>query len=214
MSRIRLSVLGIVVVAAAVVAPAVPAFAHDQLIASSPQVDEQLDVAPTEVTLEFSNDVLTLGGNSTIVIVADAAGRNWVDGSPVVTDRVVTTALLEGMPAAAYEVRWQVVSIDGHPISGVIPFRIGDETSVAETATPTPSATEPAPATTSDAPSEQTQQTEQPDQAAQDTQRTIRTALIRVGGAAIAAAVFALIYFLRRRARAANAKSNSERQNL
>lgn len=195
MSRVRMSVLGALLAAVAVVASAVPAYAHDQLTSSSPQVGERLNVAPETVSLEFSNDVLVLGDAGTIVIVADAAGHDWVDGTPSVTDRTVTAALAEGMPDAGYELRWQVVSVDGHPISGVIPFTIGDAEPLAATATPA------APAPDQGAAGAGT--SEQQNQAAQDNQRTLRVALIGVGGAAFAVIVLALIYSLRRRTRAA-----------
>lgn len=56
-----------------------PAFAHDQLIATVPQDGAALTDGPTEVTLTFSDDVLTVG---TEVIVADGDGRHWVAGTP------------------------------------------------------------------------------------------------------------------------------------
>lgn len=107
--------------AVAVTAP--PAAAHDQLLDSSPTEGERLDVAPTEVTLRFSDEILTIGP---AVIVADDAGGTWTVGDPVLDGPDVVTALADDVPDGAYEVRWRVVSSDGHPITGVIPFTVGD----------------------------------------------------------------------------------------
>jgi methionine-rich copper-binding protein CopC len=107
--------------AVAVTAP--PAAAHDQLLDSSPTEGEHLDVAPTEVTLRFSDEILTIGP---AVIVADDAGGTWTVGDPVLDGPDVVTALADDVPDGAYEVRWRVVSSDGHPITGVIPFTVGD----------------------------------------------------------------------------------------
>lgn len=107
--------------AVAVTAP--PAAAHDQLLDSSPTEGEHLDIAPTEVTLRFSDEILTIGP---AVIVADDAGGTWTVGDPVLDGPDVVTALADDVPDGAYEIRWRVVSSDGHPITGVIPFTVGD----------------------------------------------------------------------------------------
>jgi hypothetical protein len=40
---------------------------------------ERLDAAPSEVSLTFSADVLTIGA---AVVIADASGRDWAAGAP------------------------------------------------------------------------------------------------------------------------------------
>lgn len=100
-----------------------PAAAHDQLLDSSPGEGEHLDVAPTEVTLRFSDEILAIGP---AVIVADDAGTTWTVGDPVLDGPDVVTELADDVPDGSYEVRWRVVSSDGHPITGVIPFSVGD----------------------------------------------------------------------------------------
>ncbi|HBS08178.1 MAG TPA: hypothetical protein DEA69_05180, partial [Microbacterium sp.] len=40
---------------------AAPAWAHDELVASSPQQNEQLTVAPTAVELIFSGEIMQMG---------------------------------------------------------------------------------------------------------------------------------------------------------
>ena len=94
------------------------------------------------------------------------------------------------MPDAGYEMRWRVVSADGHPISGIIPFTVGDGEPLVREAAP---ATD-APA---DAPADDTGRAEK-SQTAQEN-AALRTVLIGAGGAIAAIALLALIRFLRRR---------------
>lgn len=126
MPRIRLALVAGVVGALAVLGTLVPAsaaFAHDQLVSSSPAEGERLSTPPTEVSLEFLDGILDIGA---IVVVADAAGRDWAAAEPRISGREVHVPLDGTLPPAGYEVRWRVVSADGHPISGLIPFTVGD----------------------------------------------------------------------------------------
>lgn len=184
MSLSRRIVAGIVVAFAAVLAVAAPASAHDELLSSTPETGQRLTEAPTQVTLTFSADVLDTGA---AVIVADAAGHDWAAAEPVLDGPTVTVDLQPDMPAAGYEVRWRVVSSDGHPIAGTVSFTIGDGTPLEHTAQPTaPSAD--GPAAQSDEPT-----------ADQENAGALRIAFVGAAGAGIAVALFALILFLRRR---------------
>jgi methionine-rich copper-binding protein CopC len=102
---------------------ATPAAAHDQLLDSSPTEGEHLTAAPSEVTLRFSAEILTIGP---AVLVVDAAGTTWTVGEPRLDGPEVVAELADDVPDGAYEVRWRVVSSDGHPIAGTIPFTVGD----------------------------------------------------------------------------------------
>lgn len=97
--------------------------AHDELLESSPSVDEHLDTTPTQVMLRFSDEILNVGPK---VIVADDAGATWTAGEPVLEGATVLVPLVADVPDGRYEVRWRVVSSDGHPITGLIPFTVGD----------------------------------------------------------------------------------------
>lgn len=156
------------------------ASAHDELVESTPTSGERLEAAPTEITLSFSADVLAESGTATVLVV-DADGTDWAAGEPVVDGPVVTVPLEAGMPDAGYEVRWRVVSSDGHPIAGVIPFTVGDG--------------QPLP-TTDSSPSESAAPVE-PEPGDGSLTRTLTIAGI---GAILAAGVFAAVV-LRRRGR-------------
>ncbi len=165
---------------------ATPAFAHDQLSASDPPAGAQLESAPERVSLQFSDNVLTIGA---IVLVADTDGTSWADGDPILDGPTVTARLADGMADGAYEIRWRVVSADGHPISGVIPFTIGDavqpmDEQTATDATESPAATV-APVTGGESSAE--------------AGAAIRPILVGVGGAAAALLVLAGVAVWKRR---------------
>lgn len=108
--------------------PAAPAaFAHDQLISSSPAPDERLDKSPAGITLTFSSPLLALGRE---VRVVDDNAKNWVSGAAVLNRESLVQALPE-LPDGGYQVSWRVVSADGHPISGSYGFRVGNPAAAA-----------------------------------------------------------------------------------
>lgn len=186
MSPVRRIAAGLVLATVATFAIATPASAHDQLISSTPAADERLATPPESITMTFSGELLVLDASLTgaVVLVVDASGEDWVAGDVTVDGRTVTAPLAPGMPVAGYQVRWQVVSEDGHPIAGVIPFTVGD-------ADPMEAATTGGGV---DAPSEPS---EQPDQNA-GSGGTVRVLLIGAGGAAVAVLTLVLVRFLRR----------------
>lgn len=135
MFRFRTALAGIAVAAAAVLAVAAPASAHDKLVGSTPAADEQLTTAPEEVTLTFSNNLLSLEENSgTAMTVVDGAGKDWVAGDPVVQADTVTVPLAQGMTDGDYLVTWKVVSSDGHPTDGQYSFSLTGQEAVETTA--------------------------------------------------------------------------------
>lgn len=112
-----------------------PATAHDTLLGSDPARDAVLDTSPTSVTLRFNAVV----GNPT-VIVADASGNPHQQGEATVTDRTVTQSVNE-LPGGVYLVNYRVISSDGHPISGQVPFTVGgDQVTIAPPGTVAPAA--------------------------------------------------------------------------
>lgn len=209
MPRSRPLVAGLAVAVVALCATAVPASAHDKLISSDPASDQKLAEAPTEVSLTFSADVLDMGA---AVVVSDAAGTEWVSAVPTVDGPVVTAVLDPGMPDAGYEIRWRVVSSDGHPITGVVPFTVGDGEPLGDGAggvepgAAEPGAAEPGAAETGGAsvPGTDAQSSTQT-QIAQEDEGPLRVVLVGAGGAAVAVALLALVQFLRRRSDAGGA---------
>jgi len=118
------------------------ALAHDRLVASTP--DEGATVTSLdEIELEFSARV-----RMPVVALRDADDTQLSLGKPKAEGKFVRVEVPEPLEAGKYVIAWRVVSSDGHPIQGEIPFTAKGEP------TPTPEAEEE-PAEETAAPSEE-----------------------------------------------------------
>lgn len=101
-----------------------PAFAHSSIVDSTPAEDAVLTELPATFEVSANEDLLSLDGSTSGfgMQVKDAAGAFYGDGCLTVDGPTLS------MPAAlgesgSYELIYQVVSADGHAISGEIPFK-------------------------------------------------------------------------------------------
>lgn len=116
----RLAVIAAAILTATALSIA-PAAAHATLQSSNPAENSVLDAAPDEVTLTFNQSVQS---NFATVTVVGADGTQWGASDPVVDGSTVTVDL-DGLGAAGeYTIGYRVVSADGHPITGSIPFQL------------------------------------------------------------------------------------------
>jgi methionine-rich copper-binding protein CopC len=120
-SRIRLRRLGIV--AAIIVAwgalLAAPASAHTKLLQSTPTKGASVKEL-TEVTLVFSEKVRP---SLAKVQIRDAAGaQRGSSEAPQVKGATVTQPAAPDLKPGDYTIAYRVVSADGHPVSGEVPF--------------------------------------------------------------------------------------------
>ncbi|TFC10072.1 copper resistance CopC family protein [Cryobacterium sp. MDB2-33-2] len=123
-------------VSLSVVSGAAPAaMAHDQVLSTSPNAGENLDSAPKQVAIVFSDDILSVGA---IMLIVDRQGRNWAGGTLALDRATATQPLAPDLPDGAYEVRWRVVSADGHPVAGTFPFSVGTVPAGSASVTPDP----------------------------------------------------------------------------
>lgn len=113
---------------------AAPASAHDSLKKSTPAANAVVS-GLDEIELEFSAHV-----SFPVVVLHDATGRRFESGTPRVSDSTVTEAVAGPLPSGGYTIAWRVVSSDGHPIQGEIPFVVRSS-SVASAGGTAPAAT-------------------------------------------------------------------------
>jgi len=111
------------VVAAAVFAPAAVASAHDGLETANPAADSSITTDPGTVTLGFSDQLLTIGSDTSgfALQVVDDDGLHYESGCVAISGVQLTAPIALG-GAGGYLVLWQVVSSDGHPTSGQYRF--------------------------------------------------------------------------------------------
>ncbi|MDN5559634.1 MAG: copper resistance protein CopC [Ruaniaceae bacterium] len=103
-----------------VLGSALPAAAHDQLIASSPAEGEVLSESPALIELEFNAEIIDA---SPAMIIQDDAGETIDQPVPTVDGRFVRAPFPE-IAAGPYRLNWSVVSSDGHRIEGTIAFTL------------------------------------------------------------------------------------------
>jgi copper transport protein len=118
-------------VLALLLASPTPAQAHADLIVSDPVNGAVLEVAPTALRLEFNEPVTYVSSQLRTSGGADISSNATLD-----TD-VLSVTPADALGSGTYQLRWQVVSADGHPVAGVLGFTVGDlPAAVASSATP------------------------------------------------------------------------------
>ncbi len=108
---------------------AFPAKGHDLLIDIQPPSGAVLTEGSFEAKLTFNNPLLVVEGETNAELSTKPVGSNdWVPHGIVVMDSVLT-AQINLSESGDYDLRWKVVSSDGHPISGESTFSLELETS-------------------------------------------------------------------------------------
>lgn len=119
-----------------IVMPATGAAGHAGLVSTSPEDGASLEVAPDEVVLTFSEELLT---DLVEVSILDA------QDNPVVVTEVpqtpppgtdVKVPWPADLPPGEYSVAFRVVSADGHPVTGRISFSYAEQREVIAEPTP------------------------------------------------------------------------------
>ena len=112
-----------------------PAFAHSLLLESSPAANSALAASPPELRLRFNNRIekrlsrlrlVNEKGEGRDLTVATDGAADWL------------TAPVPGITAGRYRVEWQVLSTDGHVVSGRFTFTVAPERAVAPERLPAP----------------------------------------------------------------------------
>lgn len=115
--------VGALVVAGPVLAITSPAQAHNYLVSSTPSDGATLTQLPEKFEITTNGPLLTLDGSTGgfAMEVKDAAGAYYGDGCVTVEGPSMTAAAALGAPGD-YTLLWQVVSSDGHTVSGELGF--------------------------------------------------------------------------------------------
>ncbi|MEV1246484.1 copper resistance protein CopC [Nonomuraea sp. NPDC050022] len=111
-------VLAALCTAAFVMLGAPAALAHDGLKSSSPAKNAKVAVVK-RIKLEFHTRV-----RFPTVVLSTADGKKAAVGKAKVSGATVTAAVSKPLAAGKYVIAWRVVSSDGHPNEGKIPFKV------------------------------------------------------------------------------------------
>lgn len=95
-----------------------PAQAHDLLIDITPAAGEVVTSSNFQATLTFNNDLLSVADAQNAGLETKLSGtEDWVSHE-VLVDGKTLTAKIELTLSGTYDLRWKVVSSDGHAITG------------------------------------------------------------------------------------------------
>lgn len=95
---------------------------HDLLVEIYPADGEVVTESSFEAKLTFNNPLLVVEGEVNAEFATELVGSSeWVNHEVKIQDRVLTSEVILEEPGN-YNVRWKVVSSDGHPITGESSF--------------------------------------------------------------------------------------------
>jgi copper resistance protein C len=103
------------------------ASSHDLLVDIDPKEAAVLTEGNFEAKLTFNNPLLAVAGESNAELATKPVGSsNWTEHEVSVSDRELRARVILTEPGK-YDLRWKVVSSDGHPISGTSSFTLDIE---------------------------------------------------------------------------------------
>jgi methionine-rich copper-binding protein CopC len=124
---------------------AYPAKSHDLLIEIEPVAGAEITEGSFEAKLTFNNPLLVVEGETNAELATKLVGSDeWLNHDVFVADQVLT-AQIDLSEAGDYDLRWKVVSSDGHPISGDSTFTLEIESAVNQEDSESPILIAPAP---------------------------------------------------------------------
>ncbi|WP_130177238.1 copper resistance CopC family protein [Cryobacterium sp. SO1] len=121
----RSALAGVALVVATLGGSAVPAFAHNSVVSTSPEAGSVVTEQPGVVTVTTNDNLLDLSGegagSAMQVSGPTDAPRYYGDGCAAVSGPNLQSEVELGRPGE-YTVVWQTVSTDGHSISDTFTF--------------------------------------------------------------------------------------------
>jgi methionine-rich copper-binding protein CopC len=101
---------------------AAPAAAHSLLLESSPAAGATVTSPPTRVTLRFNNRIEK--ALSRLRVIDERGGERALVISTADDPADRLSAAVPQLPPGAYRIDWQVLSTDGHIVTGRFGFRL------------------------------------------------------------------------------------------
>lgn len=108
-----------------------PAHSHDLLVDISPAPNGVVSSTLFEAVLTFNNPLLEIVDSSNSELATKLVGTDQWQIHPITIEDKTLVAQIQVAEPGTYDLRWNVVSSDGHPISGDSIFVV-DAVAVAE----------------------------------------------------------------------------------
>jgi len=110
-----------------------PATAHTKLISSDPAAGGLVESWPTEISLTFDEDLITVGGEkSNFLVVNNSVGDQISSDDERLSGSTIKVSLDPNTIQGPVLVYYRVVSADGHPVEGEYTFTFGENVVTAE----------------------------------------------------------------------------------
>lgn len=108
--------------------------AHSRLMNSDPSSGQILDQISQVMTLTFNEDLIEIEGEqvNTLQLNYVDSGEDSALEVSIAGPDIVGSVPAGTYPSGKYELSYRVVSADGHPISGVIPFSTYEVTTISQ----------------------------------------------------------------------------------
>lgn len=112
------------------------AVAHSGVVSSNPSADQVLTALPDEISVTFSEELLVIEGKTVNTLTLTAQDTTQVPLTDIsVEGNFLSASMPVGdFPAGLYEMKYRVISADGHEVSDVITFSL--DTPIAVVVTP------------------------------------------------------------------------------
>ena len=115
-----------------------PAYAHTKLVSASPAAGSTAENWPTQIILEFDEELQNLGPEkANFLVVNNAVGDQVSETDEVIDGNKLIVTLSSNEVKGPVLVFYHVVSTDGHPVEGEFKFTYGVDQVTAEGVTDT-----------------------------------------------------------------------------
>ncbi len=110
-----------------------PAYAHTKLVSASPTANSAVENWPTQIILEFDEELQNLGPEkANFLVVNNSVGDQVSETDEIIDGNKLLVSLSPNEIKGPVLVYYRVVSTDGHPVEGEYKFTYGVGETTAE----------------------------------------------------------------------------------
>ncbi|WHY57155.1 copper resistance protein CopC [Peribacillus simplex] len=119
------------------------AFGHATVISSNPSPNEAMDTLPEKISIQFSENIQP--SFHSLEVFSHDGDKIQIQDSTISeqSERILEAKWKGTIDEGIYYIKWRVVSSDGHPIEGTIPFQFGDSAGLSDQENPVVNASFP-----------------------------------------------------------------------